>query len=420
MGVEVVAGLLAGSLALLSDAAHMLTDAAVDRPRARRRALRRAAGDGRVHLRLRPRGDPLGAGQRRGAVRARRRHRDRGRPAPRLAAGRRRRRSSSSSACVGALVNVAAFWALSRSERQSLNVAGARAHVLADLYGSVAAIAAGVVIVVRRPGAGRRDRRARRSRRSCCARAGRCCATRRACCSRPRRTASTPTRSGMTLASQQGRRRGPRPARLGGHVRLPGARRARRRRGRRRLPRRRRELQALLRERFGIRHTTLQVDHESWNELIEIEPPRATSLTMRRPRGAAVARPAPCAIERCPAGRHAASSSSSRATSLPASVAHAGPDGRARAHARRRAEGVVLRGLPRRARAARRRRPAARPAHPLRVLGPRREPARRAGARRGAVPRHGPRRARRRSSAPRWRSSPRRRARSSTATRTTR
>ena len=27
----------------------------------------------------------------------------------------------------------------------------------------------------------------------------------------------------------------------------------------------RRELQALLRERFGIRHTTLQVDHESWH-----------------------------------------------------------------------------------------------------------------------------------------------------------
>ena len=35
---------------------------------------------------------------------------------------------------------------------------------------------------------------------------------------------------------------------------------------------RRRELQDLLRERFGIRHTTLQVDHESWNELVEIEP----------------------------------------------------------------------------------------------------------------------------------------------------
>jgi len=40
---------------------------------------------------------------------------------------------------------------------------------------------------------------------------------------------------------------------------------------------RRRELQALLRERFGISHTTLQVDHESWQELIEIQPRSARS-----------------------------------------------------------------------------------------------------------------------------------------------
>jgi cobalt-zinc-cadmium efflux system protein len=41
---------------------------------------------------------------------------------------------------------------------------------------------------------------------------------------------------------------------------------------------RRRELQALLRDRFGIRHTTLQVDHVSWQRLVEIEPvaPRAS------------------------------------------------------------------------------------------------------------------------------------------------
>src|SRR5918997_1139073 len=52
---------------------------------------------------------------------------------------------------LGAIVNVGAFWALSRSERQSLNVAGARAHVLADLYGSVAAIVAGGVIAVGGP-----------------------------------------------------------------------------------------------------------------------------------------------------------------------------------------------------------------------------------------------------------------------------
>ena len=61
-------------------------------------------------------------------------------------------------------MNVAAFWALSRSERQSLNVAGARAHVLADLYGSVAAIAAGVVIVSGGPAESTRPRRCRSRR----------------------------------------------------------------------------------------------------------------------------------------------------------------------------------------------------------------------------------------------------------------
>jgi cobalt-zinc-cadmium efflux system protein len=48
---------------------------------------------------------------------------------------------------LGALVNVAAAWALSRSERRGLNVEGAIAHVLADLYGSIAAVAAGLIIV---------------------------------------------------------------------------------------------------------------------------------------------------------------------------------------------------------------------------------------------------------------------------------
>jgi cobalt-zinc-cadmium efflux system protein len=36
---------------------------------------------------------------------------------------------------------------------------------------------------------------------------------------------------------------------------------------------RRRELQTLLGERFDIRHTTLQVDHESWQGLVDIDPP---------------------------------------------------------------------------------------------------------------------------------------------------
>jgi cobalt-zinc-cadmium efflux system protein len=47
----------------------------------------------------------------------------------------------------GAAVNVAAAWALSRSERRSLNVEGARAHVLADLFGSIASVVAGALIL---------------------------------------------------------------------------------------------------------------------------------------------------------------------------------------------------------------------------------------------------------------------------------
>src|SRR4029079_4927655 len=49
---------------------------------------------------------------------------------------------------VGAAVNVAAAWALGRAERRSLNVEGARQHVLTDLYASLAAVAAGAVVLL--------------------------------------------------------------------------------------------------------------------------------------------------------------------------------------------------------------------------------------------------------------------------------
>ena len=150
MGVEVVAGLLAGSLALLSDAAHMLTDAASIALAlvAARFAARPAAGAftfgfGRAEiLSAQVNGAALfllaGVIAIEGLQRL-------GSPpdvdgAIVIVVG-----------VIGAVVNVAAFWALSRSERQSMNVAGARAHVLADLYGSVAAIVAGVVIVAGGP-----------------------------------------------------------------------------------------------------------------------------------------------------------------------------------------------------------------------------------------------------------------------------
>ncbi len=95
MAVEVVAGIIADSLALLSDAAHMLTDAGALRLslvviRLAQRPARR-----RLTFGLAPHRDPLGAGQRRDAARARGPDRLRGDPTTdRRRPTRRRRRSS--------------------------------------------------------------------------------------------------------------------------------------------------------------------------------------------------------------------------------------------------------------------------------------------------------------------------------------
>ncbi len=172
---------------------------------------------------------------------------------------------------VGALVNVAAFWALSRSERQSMNVAGARAHVLADLYGSVAAIAAGIVILAGGPA--QVDAIAALTVAALMLRGGWTllrASARVLLEAAPR--GLDPDEVGHALASHKGvvevhdlhvwEVTSGFPA-LAAHVVVAanddchGCRR---------------ELQELLRERFGIRHTTLQVDHESWNELVDIEP----------------------------------------------------------------------------------------------------------------------------------------------------
>jgi cobalt-zinc-cadmium efflux system protein len=50
-------------------------------------------------------------------------------------------------AALGLLVNVAAFWLLQGADRENLNVRGAAMHVLGDLFGSVAALIAGGVIL---------------------------------------------------------------------------------------------------------------------------------------------------------------------------------------------------------------------------------------------------------------------------------
>ncbi len=272
MAVEVVAGLLAGSLALLSDAAHMLTDAAsiglalvAARLAARPASGAYTFGFGRAEI---------VSAQINGAALFV--------LAGVIAVEGVRRLGSPPDVdgpvvvivgVVGALVNVAAFWALSRAERQSLNIAGARAHVLADLYGSVAAITAGAVIALGGPP--EFDAIAALSVAALMVRSGWSllrASTRVLLEAAP--AGLDPNEVGRTLAAMPGIieihdlhvwevTSG--FVAVAAHVVV--------------APDddchlRRRELQTLLHERFGIRHTTLQVDHESWQPLVQIEPHR--------------------------------------------------------------------------------------------------------------------------------------------------
>jgi cobalt-zinc-cadmium efflux system protein len=146
MVVEVVAGLLAHSLALLSDAAHMLTDAGAIALALYAAGLAARPPGGRFSFGL-GRAEILSA-QVNGAtllvlagviaVEAIQRL---GSPpqvdgAFVLGAG-----------LVGAAINLAAAGALGRAQRRSLNIEGAHAHVLTDLYASLAAAAAGAVVL---------------------------------------------------------------------------------------------------------------------------------------------------------------------------------------------------------------------------------------------------------------------------------
>lgn len=51
-------------------------------------------------------------------------------------------------ALVGVLVNIAAAWLLAKANRTSLNVEGAYQHILTDLYGFIGTVVAGVVILL--------------------------------------------------------------------------------------------------------------------------------------------------------------------------------------------------------------------------------------------------------------------------------
>jgi cobalt-zinc-cadmium efflux system protein len=143
---EVVVGLLAGSLALLSDAGHMLTDAAAI-------ALSLIA----IRLAARPAKGVMTYGLKRVEIlsaqangvallvlallilfEAVRRlvHPPEVRGALVLAV-----------ALVGVAVNLAATWTLSRANRRSLNVEGSFQHILTDLYAFIATAIAGAIVL---------------------------------------------------------------------------------------------------------------------------------------------------------------------------------------------------------------------------------------------------------------------------------
>jgi cobalt-zinc-cadmium efflux system protein len=146
MVVEVVAGLLADSLALLSDAAHMLTDAGSVVLALVALSLAARPPTGRFTFGL-GRAEILSA-QINGAallvlagvigVEAVGRLSD----PPAVEGG-----VVIVVGLLGAAVNVGSAWALAQAERRSLNVEGARAHVMTDLYASLGAALAGLIIL---------------------------------------------------------------------------------------------------------------------------------------------------------------------------------------------------------------------------------------------------------------------------------
>jgi cobalt-zinc-cadmium efflux system protein len=144
--VEVVAGLVWGSLALLSDAGHMLTDAGAlglalwaQALAKRERTGRKTFGFRRAEiLAAAANGIVLGVTAAVVIIEAVRRlasppHVDGG---PMLLV-----------AAAGLVVNLIAAWVLSRGASKSVNVRAAAAHVLADAAGSVAAIVAALLIL---------------------------------------------------------------------------------------------------------------------------------------------------------------------------------------------------------------------------------------------------------------------------------
>jgi cobalt-zinc-cadmium efflux system protein len=147
MAAEVVAGLAAGSLALISDAAHMLTDAAAI-------ALALVA----IRLSARPPAGGFTYGLKRVEILSAQAngitllllavyfvyesiHRLVNPPDVEggLVLG---------TALVGIAVNIAATWLISKANRSSLNIEGAFQHILNDLFAFIATAVAGLVVVL--------------------------------------------------------------------------------------------------------------------------------------------------------------------------------------------------------------------------------------------------------------------------------
>jgi cobalt-zinc-cadmium efflux system protein len=147
MAIEVVAGIVADSLALLSDAAHMLTDAAAIAVAIYAARLAARPAGGRFTFGL-GRAEILSAQANGGTLLV---------LAGVIAVEGVRRLWSPPDVeggivliigLVGACANIGAAAALSRAERRSLNVEGARAHVLTDLYASLGAATAGAIVLL--------------------------------------------------------------------------------------------------------------------------------------------------------------------------------------------------------------------------------------------------------------------------------
>jgi cobalt-zinc-cadmium efflux system protein len=147
MAFEVVAGILAHSLALLSDAAHMLTDAGA--LALSLLVLRYVQRPGHEALTYGRRRAEVLSGQANGAVllvlgliviyesivRL---------ITPPDVAGL----AVTLVAAAGVVVNIAAAWVLAKANRQSLNIEGSFQHILTDLYAFIGTFIAGVVILV--------------------------------------------------------------------------------------------------------------------------------------------------------------------------------------------------------------------------------------------------------------------------------